>query len=158
MSEQRRLIGRRLKHLRRMRGYLEYSAERMLRILPNLLQTPDTLTPEEHETMAAFRVRFGEFQEHLGKMMRNIAIEEEIDIERFSSVLAFMEKIGILDSPSRWKEIRELRNGINHEYEDNPVRLAEFFVALVDALPTLLTWHQRLIESATHMTGVIEKS
>lgn len=134
-----------------MRGYLEYSAARTARILPKLRQTPDALAPEEHETLAAFRVRFGEFQEHLGKTLRNLAIEEEIDVERFGSVLAYMEKIGILDSAAGWKEIRELRNGINHEYEDNPARLAEFFAALMDALPALLDWHRRLVAFAANL-------
>ena len=49
--------------------------------------------------LAAFRVRFSEFQEHLGKAMRAIAIEEEVEVERFGSVLAFMENSGCL---SRW--------------------------------------------------------
>lgn len=144
MSEQLRLIGRRLEHLRRMRGYLEYSAARTAGILPKLRQTPDALTQEEHETLAAFRVRFSEFQEHLGKTLRNVAIEEEVDVERFGSVLAYMEKIGVLDSTRRWKEIRELRNSANHEYEDNAARLAQFFAALLDNLPILLDWHRRL--------------
>lgn len=156
MSEQLRLIGRRLEHLRRMRGYLEYSAARLSRILPKLHQGLDGLAPEEHETLAAFRVRFSEFQEHLGKTMRNIAIEEEVDAERFGSVLAYMEKIGILDSAHHWKEIRELRNGVNHEYEDDIVRLVQFFSALMDALPALLDWHHRLAEFAAGTLGIAE--
>lgn len=35
---------------------------------------------EQHETLSAFRVRFSEFQEHLGKTMRAIALEEEIEV------------------------------------------------------------------------------
>jgi len=146
MSNQRQLISRRLEHLERMRTYLEYSAVRMARILPKMQQATDALSLDEHETLAAFRVRFSEFQEHLGKTMRNLAIEEEVDVERFGSVLAYTEKIGILDSVDRWKEIRELRNGINHEYEEDPVRLAQFFAALLDALPDLLDWHRRLVK------------
>lgn len=157
MSEQLRLIGRRLEHLRRMRGYLEYSAERTARILSKLQQAPDTLAPDEHETLAAFRVRFSEFQEHLGKTMRNVAVEEEVDTERFGSVLAYMEKIGVLDSALRWKEVRELRNSVNHEYEENTARLAQFFAALLDALPALLDWHQRLAEFTITTLHITEK-
>lgn len=151
MSEQLRLIARRLEHLRRMRGYLDYSAGRMSLILPKLRQGLDTITPEDHETLAAFRVRFGEFQEHLGKTMRNVAIEEEVDTARFGSVLAYMERLGILDSVQHWKEIRELRNSVNHEYEEDPVRVVQFFDALMDALPTLLGYHQRLAEFSASM-------
>ena len=37
---------------------------------------------------------------------------------RPTAVLLYMEKLGCLDSVDRWKEIRELRNPVNHEYED----------------------------------------
>ena len=33
------------------------------------------LSPDQHESLAAFRVRLGEFQEHLDKTMRAVAIE-----------------------------------------------------------------------------------
>lgn len=153
MSEQLRLIARRLEHLRRMRGYLEYSAARMSRILPQLGRGLAALPPEDHETLAAFRIRFSEFQEHLGKTMRNIAFAEEIDTDRFGSVLAYMEKLGILDSAQRWKEIRELRNSVNHEYEDNAERIVQFFTALADALPSLLDYHRRLEAFAVSTLG-----
>lgn len=158
MSEQLRLIARRLEHLRRMRGYLDYSAGRMTLLLPKLHQGMAALAPEDHETLAAFRARFGEFQEHLGKLMRNIAIEEEVDAERFASVLAYMEKLGILDSVQRWKEIRELRNSVNHEYEDNAERVGQFFAELVAALPTLLEYHRKLETFAVSNLGALPAS
>ena len=40
------------------------------------------LSPDQHESLAACRVRLGELQEHLGKTMRAVAIEEEQDVER----------------------------------------------------------------------------
>ena len=49
--------------------------------------------------------------------MRAVASEEEIEVERFGAVLAFMEKIGVLESAERWKIIREIRNAISHENE-----------------------------------------
>lgn len=38
-----------------------------------------------------------------------------------------MEKLEIIDSAEHWKVIRELRNAVNHEYEENAERLSEFF-------------------------------
>ena len=104
------------------------------------------LTPEQHETLAAFRVRFSDFQEHLGKTMRAIAVEEEQKTEPYTAVLLYMEKLRIIESADRWKEIRELRNAINHEYEENTERLSEFFAALVQSVPELLVWHDCLAE------------
>jgi hypothetical protein len=89
MTEHLRLIARQLGHLQRMREYLAYSTQRVQRILP--INNWRALDLEQHETLAAFRVRFSEFQEHLGKTMRAVAIEEEVEVERFGSVLAYME-------------------------------------------------------------------
>ena len=55
-----------------------------------------------------------------------------------------MEKLAIIDSKDRWKEMRELRNAINHEYEEDAARLAEFFDELARATPQLFLWQENL--------------
>lgn len=152
MTEQIRLIERQLQYLDKMRGYLQYSHNRARLIAGN----PDwaALTPEQHESLAAFRVRFSEFQEHLGKVMRAVAIEEEVNAERFGSVLAFMEKIRVLDDAEHWKLIRELRNVVNHEYEEDASKLGEFFTALVGETPVVFGYLQRLVEFCRNTYGI----
>jgi len=86
--------------------------------------------------LAAFRVRFSDFQEHPGKTMRAIGVEEEQKTEPYTAILLYMEKLMIIESADRWKEIRELRNAINHEYGENTARLSEFFAAQVQAFPS----------------------
>ena len=77
MTEHLRLLAKQLTHLKQMRKYLEYSEQRVQHILP--ITNWQDLSLEQHETLAAFRVRFSEFQEHLGKTMRAIAVEEEVE-------------------------------------------------------------------------------
>lgn len=151
MSEHIQLIGRKLDQLQRMQTYLAYSLEQARRIVP--IESWMGLTPGQHETLAAFRVRFSEFQEHLGKAMRAVAIEEEQRTEPFTAILLYMEKLGIIESAQLWKELRELRNAINHEYEENPQRLAGFFLDLVQSTPMLFDWHRRLTEFCQHNYG-----
>jgi hypothetical protein len=107
-----------------MREYLAYSTQRVQHILP--INDLRALHLAQHETLAASRVRFSEFQVHLGKTMRAVAIEKEVEVERFGSVLAYMEKLGVLESTERWKTIRKLRNTVNHEYEEDADRLTQF--------------------------------
>jgi hypothetical protein len=57
-----------------------------------------------------------------------------------------MEKIGCLDSVERWKEIRELRNAGNHEYQDDPEALRTFFSCMLDRSPDLLRWLDLLVQ------------
>ncbi|TVR60384.1 MAG: hypothetical protein EA420_14290 [Candidatus Competibacteraceae bacterium] len=143
MSAHLDLIRKRLEHLARMADYLAYSHRQVQKMMP--IVDWSALSADQHESLAAFRVRFSEYQEHLGKTMRAIAIEEEAVTEPFGAVLALMEKLGVLDSVEHWKLIRDLRNAVNHEYEDNPERLAEFFSLLVRETPTLNAYHQRLV-------------
>ena len=152
MTEHLRLLAKQLTHLKQMRKYLEYSAQRVHHILP--VTNWQVLSLEQHETLAAFRVRFSEFQEHLGKTMRAIAIEEEVEAERFGAILAFMEKLGIIETTERWKLIRELRNAVNHEYEEDTERLAQFFAETLQATPELFDYFQRLLTFCVDTYGV----
>ena len=144
MSEHIALIWKKLDHLARMRGYLVYSLEQTRQLLP--IQDWATLLPDQHESLAAFRVRFSEFQEHMGKTMKAVALEEEKPSEPFTAVLLYMEKLGCLDSVERWKEIRELRNAVNHEYEDDSQTQHDFFEAMLASAPELLQWHEQLLD------------
>lgn len=144
MNEQIFLIWKKLEHLARLRGYLEYSLGQILPLVP--IDDWGNLTPKNHETLAAFRVRFSEFQEHLGKAMRAIAIEEEQKTEPYTAMLLYMEKLRIIESADRWKEIRELRNAVNHEYEENIAKLTEFFRELTQAATQLFEWHDNLVK------------
>lgn len=138
-----KLLQKKLAHLQRMRGYLEFSLAQMQQ-LPKKLDF-DALTDEMHETLAAFRVRFSEYQEHLGKTMATVAREENQDTSTFTTVLVYMEKLGIISSAMEWKLVRELRNSINHEYEEDSARLNVFFTSLQENSPVLFAWHNQLI-------------
>ena len=152
MTENLKLIRIKLDHLARMREYLAYSLSQVESILR--LKAWEALTPDQHESLAAFRVRFSEFQEHLGKTMRSVAIEEEQDVERFGAVLAFMERLRVIASVEQWKLIRELRNAVNHEYEDDAARLAEFFELMTKETPALFDCFDRLKEHCTKEYGI----
>jgi hypothetical protein len=143
VTAHRRLILKKAEHLQRMADYLSWSLGRVQRFVP--IASWDSLTAEQHESLAAFRVRSSEFQAHIGKAMPAIAIEEEENVEPFGAVLAFMEKLGILDSTRHWKLIRELRNAVNHEYEDDPQRLVEFFDQLTQETPALPGYGEALL-------------
>ena len=151
MTDHLQLIRLKLEHLARMREYLAYSLGQVQKVL--LLKDWKLLRPEQHESMAAFRVRFSEFQEHLGKTMRAVAIEEEQDVERFGAVLAFMERLRVLDSIEHWKAIRELRNAVNRDYEDNTERLAEFFLQLTKETPVLSGYFRQIEEYCVSAYG-----
>lgn len=146
------LIRDRLDHLSRMASYLAYSLAKVVVIVPRI--GTQELSADDHESLAAFRVRFSDYQEHLGKTMRTVAIEEALEVDRFGTVLALMERLKVLDSPEQWRSIRDLRNAVNHEYEDDLARLAEFFTGLSQAAPVLMAMHARLAEFCRQAYGI----
>ena len=146
------LIRDRLDHLSRMANYLAYSLSKVVVIVPRT--GVQELSADDHESLAAFRVRFSDYQEHLGKTMRAVAIEEALEVDRFGTVLALMERLKVLDSSEQWRAIRDLRNAVNHEYEDDVARLAECFLGLSQAAPVLMAMHMRLAEFCRQAYGI----
>jgi hypothetical protein len=71
MNQNVQLIWKKIEHLRRMRSYLDYSLVQTQALVP--IGDWQQLPPAQHAALAAFRIRFSEFQEHLGKTMRTIA-------------------------------------------------------------------------------------
>lgn len=142
MTAHLQLLAAKLRQLARLRLYLGYSASQVQGLIP--VGHWPSLSPDQHESLAAFRLRFSEYQEHLGKTMRAVAIEEEIDVDRFGTVLAFMERLQVLDSTDHWKLIRELRNAVNHDYEENPQRLNALLLQMLLEVDALRLCHQRL--------------
>lgn len=145
MTHNLQLIGRRPKHPARMADHLAYSRSQAAQLMP--IRDWDALTPDRHESLAAYRLRFREFQANLGKTMPAVAIEEEATTEPFGAVLAFMEKLDVPDSVEQRKLIREYRNAVNHEYEETPERVSEFFSLLIEETPVLMSHNQKLLAS-----------
>lgn len=145
MSENLKLILKKLEHLSRMQADLRHSLGKMPVPLEKIKdESVDTLTPDERETLSAFTTRFATYQEHIGKTMKSVAIEEESPTSPFGSILALMEKLDILDDMERWKQIRELRNSVNHEYEEDALELHQILSAMLESAPWLFSIHQRL--------------
>lgn len=139
MKTHLQLIASRLDQLEKLRAYLTHSTAK-LEQCGMLQKSPADYSLDDSNNLAAFRMRVSEFQEHLGKLLASIAREEEITYSGFSDVLAFAEKAGIISSESEWKAIREIRNQINHEYEDDLDALSEIIKKMVICIPTLREW------------------
>ena len=139
MKPHLQLIASRLAQLEKLHTYLVHATSKIEQC-GMLQKNPAEYSLDDSNNLAAFRMRVSEFQEHLGKLLASIAREEEIAYSGFSDVLAFAEKAGIIASESAWKEIREIRNQINHEYEDDPDALTEIVKRMVACIPALLEW------------------
>jgi hypothetical protein len=145
MSENINILHKKLEHLRRMQADVLHSLGKLPVPLHTIKSFGVTrLSLDERETISAFTTRFATYQEHLGKMMRSIAIEEESAINPFGAILALMEKLDILDSQEKWKIVRDLRNAVNHEYEDDADELYQILNHMAESAPWLVSIHVKL--------------
>lgn len=78
--------------------------------------------------------RFAKLQDALGKKVFPLIlklIDEFYDEETFADRLNRLEKLRIIDSVEGWRELREIRNALSHEYENDLSKLCDainFFV------------------------------
>lgn len=154
MLKQKEIISRKLTHLEKMRGYLTYSSGRMAneKVAGKNLQT---LSDSDAEILAAFRARFSEYQEHVGKLLKSIALEEGVKVVGMSDVLAFAEKAGIIESEQDWKEPRDIRNAINHEYLEDMKVLSALVAEMLNLVEPLMAMHSRAEQYCRAKLGVI---
>ena len=109
--------------------------------------------PDYKEKLDAFSMRFGKLQDMLGDQIFRalLAIEKE-DVQGMTmrTKLNLMEKMGIIGSAEQWEELRKIRNGLTHDYEENPEQAAAFLnIAVGRALElnAILTAVERHIEA-----------
>ena len=153
MLKQKEILSKKLAHLEKMRGYLAYSSRRMsgAHLAEKDLQT---LSDEEAEILAAFRARFSEYQEHVGKLLKSIALEEGVKVVGMSDVLAFAEKAGLIESEQDWKEPRDVRNAINHEYQEDTKVLSVLVAEMLNLVEPLIAMHHRAAQYCRTKLGV----
>lgn len=82
--------------------------------------------PEEAERLEAFVSRFGRMQDTIGdkllpRWLLALAESPGSQIETLNRA----ERLGVLGSAEAWLEARNLRNGLVHEYQENPGEFAE---------------------------------
>ena len=132
-----------------MRDDLLYSKNRMVFPIEKIrLKQTRNLTPEDREIISAFNNRFSTYQDQIGSAFKNIAIEENVQSERFTTILSLMEKIGILKDVGKWSIVRDLRNASSHVYEDNEDELFQILDGMIKETNYLFDAHQKMQEFA----------
>ena len=107
---------------------IEKSYAKVKEIFPLSAPRYQSLNDDEIEAMDQYLFRFSKLQDTLGKRVFRAIVseyEEDIDALTFVDVLNRLEKIGVLDDVNIWKTLRDVRNDISHQYDDNPQEMAE---------------------------------
>ena len=101
---------------------------RMALIIPLTKQGYLDLTEQNVTDIDQFLYRFGKLQDVVGeKLFPAILLflrEEKIRSKSFIDILNRLEKLEILDNKADWFELRQIRNDLSHDYDDNPEVMA----------------------------------
>lgn len=111
------------KHLLRLNS--AYS--KIVVMLPFDANTYSNLNENEIEHIDQYLFRFAKLQDAMGeKLFRAILLflDEEIEGKPFVDVLNTMEKLSILASAEAWRKLRDIRNELSHQYDDEPEEMS----------------------------------
>ena len=107
---------------------IEKSSAKVKDIFPLSAPRYESLSDEEVEAIDQYLFRFAKLQDTLGQRLFKIIVSEYVEnIHQltFLDILNQLEKIGILKDVNTWKRLRDIRNNISHQYDDEPQEMAE---------------------------------
>ena len=125
------------------------STNELKSIMPLDSKKYKALLDEEIKTLDQFLFRFAKLQDTMGqKLFRTILLflKEDIEGRAFIDILNLMEKLHLLDSANEWKELRDDRNDLAHNYEDEPIIASEIINRLYYKKDILIGIYQTIKE------------
>ncbi|HEV2524566.1 MAG TPA: hypothetical protein VGU44_05500 [Gammaproteobacteria bacterium] len=93
--------------------------------------------------------RFAKLQDYLGTKVFDIFFEvEQENVDGFTMIdkLNKLEKLGIINDAHQWRDMRDARNIVEHEYPDNALLIASNLNKIHDMLPLLIAIKRRIFE------------
>ncbi len=93
--------------------------------------------------------RFAKLQDYLGTKVFDIFFEiEQENVDGFTMIdkLNKLEKLGIIHDAHQWRDMRNARNIVEHEYPDNPLLIATNLNKIHDMIPELIEIKRRIFK------------
>ncbi len=85
------------------------------------------LTKSQVQALDQFLFRFSKLQDTIGEKLFKallIFLDEEVENKPFIDILNRLEKLEILESVEVWRDLRDIRNELAHNYEDSSEEMA----------------------------------
>ena len=107
------------KHIKRMNS----ASEKIQYLMPLNVDGYNSLTEDDITYFDQLFFRFSKLQDAIGeKFFPAILLflkEKNITSKPFIDILNRLEKLNLLDDKNQWLKLREIRNELSHEYDDN---------------------------------------
>jgi len=125
------------KHILRLNS----AAQKMSSFMPLDSKAYQNLSDDEIGYIDQFLFRFAKLQDAIGqKLFKTILLflKEDIEGKPFIDILNILEKLNLLDDANVWKQLRDDRNELAHNYEDEPEQMSETINILFNKKETLI--------------------
>jgi len=131
------------KHVQR----IEEAYSDMKNFIPLTVEKYKNLEKDEVQDIDQYLYRFSKLQDTLGdKVFKLIARKhvDNIDMLSFTDILNKLEKIGYLSSAKEWKYLREIRNKIAHQYDDEADEMTQAINNIVNQKDVIIAIYLKL--------------
>ncbi|MCK5720187.1 MAG: hypothetical protein KAH84_09610 [Thiomargarita sp.] len=139
------------KHIQR----IDSSSRKMATFMPLNQSRYDDLDEDEVEHIDQFLFRFLKLQDAIGqKLFKTIllVLKEEIENKPFIDILNRLDKLELIYDINTWLELRNIRNSLAHEYEDDSEEISNIINKIYAKRETLKSFfyqiNQFIIEKA----------
>ncbi len=102
---------------------IKSSSSEMFNFMPLNSEKYENLNDKEIQIIDQFLFRFTKLQDAMGEKLFKtllLSLDEKVENKPFIDILNKMEKIEILDNTQEWRDLREIRNELAHNYDDDP--------------------------------------
>jgi len=132
------------KHLHR----LQYAYTKIVPLFPLDAEKYTQLSDEEIAYIDQYLFRFAKLQDVMGeKIFRYLLlyVGEDVEYKPFMDILNRMEKLKLLENAKLWIKLREIRNEISHQYDDEPEEMSVAINHIVGEKETIERVFQKLL-------------
>jgi len=102
---------------------IKSSAKEMSHFMPLDSKGYENLGDREVQIIDQFLFRFSKLQDAMGEKLFKtllLSLDEKVENRPFIDILNRMEKIELLKSVQEWRDLRDIRNELAHNYDDDP--------------------------------------
>jgi hypothetical protein len=138
-----------IRECRKHKQRLEEAAEDMEHFIPLDSISYGRLSKEQVRIIDQFLFRFSKLQDVIGKKLFKeilLVLGEDIEDLPFIDMLNRLEKIHLFEDVERWFELRQLRNELSHEYEDDPGESSAIINKIYEQAETLIGYFTKIDE------------
>lgn len=131
------------KHIERINS----ASKKMQSFMPLDKEKYLDLSDDEVEHIDQFLFRFSKLQDAVGeKLFKTILLflEEKIDNKPFLDILNRLEKLELLEDVAVWRALRNDRNELAHNYDDDPEETSEVINKLYNKKDILIQIYKKI--------------